>query len=455
MKSLLHHLWSRLFASATPQARPSERPELRRAADSATTANPVAKAPARVALQSLGARRPLISSDGHIVGFEFHVAEHTSRRLAHREDHHAQAAHASAVLASARLIGQTGKIGFARVPATWLLLGADAQAGPGMMVGLEQDDEADQTPDVLHATEQTVRRLRDAGAKVGWAAPGQIDAVPDFLMLHQRSMPMAELLQSLQRLPKTWAAVPVLVTDIANLEDLELALQHGVRWGCGAPTSRSATQDSDKNLPVSPEVRRIGHLLHQLVTGAETTDIVAEVKGDVGLSYRLLRRINSASFAQLGPGTTIEQAAMILGRNELYRWFSMLLIQFAGQRKTSSALQEIALWRSRLMELLAQEHNDTAAGQMFTLGLASMLGLMLGTSAAEIISALNLPEPARQALLEQTGPWYGYLKTATELEHPSQIEPGPGLELPGGRARLLELSDQAWTWAADNSHRDA
>ena len=450
MTSLLQRLLPRLFSRQETAI-----PIAPRGAAAYETAKAAEVTPAMTALQSLGARRPLISSEGHIVGFEFHVGEQTFQRLVLRGDHHAQAAHALAVLASARLIGQSGKIGFARVPSAWLFQASDTQAGPGTMVGLEHDGDSDPTPQVLHDTEQAVRRLRNAGAKVGWTAQTSLQAVPDFLMLHQRAMPMAELLQSIRLLPKAWADVPVLATDIANLDDLELALHHGISWGCGAPTSRSTAPDSDKNLPVPPEVRRIGHLLHQLVTGAETLEIVAEIKGDVGLAYRLLRRINSASFAQLSPGTTIEQAAMILGRNELYRWFSMLLIQFAGQRKTSSALQEIALWRSRLMELLALEKEDPAAGQMFTLGLASMLGLLLKTSPAEIISALNLPEPARQALLEQTGPWYVYLKTATELEHPSQLESSAGLELFGGRSRVLELSDQAWTWAAANSHRDA
>ena len=49
---------------------------------------------------------------------------------------------------------------------------------------------------------------------------------------------------------------------------------------------------------MSPEARRIGYLLNLLVTGAETGSIVREIKGDVSLSYRLLKRLNSASFAQ-------------------------------------------------------------------------------------------------------------------------------------------------------------
>ena len=78
---------------------------------------------------------------------------------------------------------------------------------------------------------------------------------------------------------------------------------------------------------------RIGNLLNLLVTGAENNDIVANIKSDVGLSYRLLQRINSASFARINAGASIDQAVLLLGRGELYRWLSLLLFQFAALEK--------------------------------------------------------------------------------------------------------------------------
>ena len=451
MKSLLHRLLTRLLGAK--QARtPIAPPGLPETRDPEPPVHPDERSHA--AVQSLGARRPLISSGGAIAGFEFQVGEPVFLRLCARADNQGKAAYASAILASARLIGQSGRIGFARIPVGWLLLARDAQAGTGTMVALEHDG-AGLTPEALRVCEQMVLHLRRAGAKVGWDSELPLATQPDFQLVHQGSLPMEEMLASLRTLPGEPGAVPVLATDIANLEDLEMALSHGVRFACGAAAPTRKVRDASKDLPVPPEVRRIGHLLHQLVTGAETAEIVAQIKGDVGISYRLLRRINSASFAQLNPGTTIEQAAMILGRNELYRWFSMLLIQFSGQRKASSALQEIALWRARLMELLALHKGDAQAGQMFTLGLASMLGLLLKASPTEVIAALNLPEPAAQALLQQNGPWYAYLKLVTDLERHALPESEPALEQFGGHAQVLALSDQAWDWAAQNTYRDA
>ena len=450
MKSLLQRLLSSLLGSKpTPTAPPVPSPG--REAEARAQHD----APALSAVQSLGARRPLIASDGHIAGFEFQVGEQVLQRLLARSDDQGKAAYACSVLASARLIGQSGRIGFARIALDWLLLAADAQAGPGTMVALEHDGANTLTQTALRDTEQLTRRLQRDGAKVGWSPDLEMAIRPDFLLLRQGSLPMADLLAMLRARGGQSAALPVLATDIANLADLETALQNGVRYACGSAAPARKVQDASKDLPVPPEVRRIGQLLHQLVTGAETAEIVAQIKGDVGLSYRLLRRINSASFAQLSSGATIEQAAMILGRNELYRWFSMLLIQFSGQRKASSALQEIALWRARLMELLALHQGDAQAGQMFTLGLASMLGLLLKASPTEVSAALNLPPAACQALLQQAGPWYPYLKLVVDLERHALPEAEPALERFGGHAHVLELSDQAWAWAAQNTYRDA
>ncbi len=206
-------------------------------------------------------------------------------------------------------------------------------------------------------------------------------------------------------------------------------------------------------MPVPPEVQRVGRLLNQLATGEETAVIVGGIKGDVGLSYRMLQRLNSASFAQRGAMASIDQAVLMLGRKELQRWLSLMLVQFAGSRKVASALQEIALWRSRFVELLAVEQGEAEPGQFFTLGLASMLGLILKMSQAEVVATLSLPPLAEQALLAQSGPWHVYLQIARQVEAQSISDAAALADGFSGAAQVLALSDQTWAWAAENSGR--
>ncbi|MFZ2306017.1 MAG: HDOD domain-containing protein [Rhodoferax sp.] len=451
MKSFLQRCLPWLFgkpAPARPTAQATSAPVAERRAP-LPAADEEAKAAAE--LTAISARRPLIASSGAVAGFEFRIGEDVARQLKRQSDAYARSDRVAALLTAAYGIGQTGRIGFARMPASWLVHATEAELGPGVMIGLESMPTAVPIPQSSAAIEQAVLMLRAKGVQVGWEPDFGGHIPPDFVMLRQGASAMSTLLDSTHTWPAAWKDLPILVTDISDVEELEMALYNGVTYACGVLDRDAASATAAAQSPVPPEVRRVGLLLNQLVAGADTAVIVDEIKGDIGLSYRLLRLINNANFAQLGSHASVEQAVLLLGRYELYRWLSMLLVEFAGSRKAASALQELTLWRSRLMELVAIEKHEDAPDQFFTLGLASMLGQLLKISQAEVVSTLNLPEPARQALLEQTGPWLPYLEMTQRLEAHTldlTVELAPHFR---DTARLLMLSDQAWHWAAEQT----
>lgn len=450
MSSLLQRLSQRLFGQATKPAQAPGAP--RKPAAHASTSTPAPQTEAVAALVAVGARRPLIANDGAIAGFEFCIDSEILRRLRLRTDHRGRAAYVTAALTSARLMAQSGRIGFARVPADWLVHATDVTCAAGTWVGIEPAPPAQQGTDLLEAAAALVPQLRAAGATVGWSSALDLGLTPDFVLVHHASTPMDVLLQTLEQRPEALHSLPTLVTDIAKTEDVELALAGGASYACGSLAPAEFTVSPTEALPIPPEAQRVGQLLNQLVVGTDTSVIVSDIKSDVGLSYRLLRRINSASFAQLNNDASIDQAVLMLGRNELYRWLSLLLVQFGGKRKVSSALQEITLWRSRLMELLALENKEAVPSQMFTLGLASMLGPLLKISLDDVVSTLNLPPQARQALLEHSGPWHAYLQLALLVESQRLAEQPALAEAFGGVERVMTLADDAWAWAWAAEH---
>ena len=412
----------------------------------------VASAPAAIdALIAVGARRPLVSANGAVQGYEFRLAEALQKRLGRRVDQQGQAAYLAALMASARLVAQAGRIGFARVPADWLVHADAAQVGGSIWIGLEQVDSQGAGPELQAALESAIVQLRNSGAKLGWGADKLPGLVPDFVLLRQGAEPMAALLGAMQTWPAALRARPTLLTDVADIDDLELALDQGIHMVCGALTARDLAGKPAALVQLRPEVRRVGSLLQQLTDDAPSSAILGEIKGDVGLSVQLLRRMNSASLAHLNAASSIESAVALLGRNGLYRWLSLMLLQFAGSRKTAAALQESALWRSRLLELLAMESREPAAGQLFTLGLASMLGQILGIGMADVVSTLRLPDASVQALQQQTGPWYPYLQLAQLLQAQRLDECVALADRFGGLARVAELSSDAWAWAANHA----
>ncbi|MFZ4622834.1 MAG: HDOD domain-containing protein [Rhodoferax sp.] len=446
MKSFLQRLLPQIFGPPTAQtvsaAAPvpvnSPSPDTKTVAESPVT----------------GPRRPLIASDGSIAGFEFRISDHILGRLGQRIEPHGRSAHVTALLTSARLLAKTGRTGLARVPIDWLAHAAAVEGAAGVWVGLEPATDLNQQSLLLPTVLQQAQQLRAAGAKVGWDPACAWDMAPDFALLQQGTEPMVKLLQQQKSWPAGLQDLPIVVTDVVDVEDLEMALYHGIHFACGTLAPAGSASAPQQLLPLPPEIHRVGHLLRELDNGSDTALIVSGIKSDVGLSYDLLKRINSASFAQIQAGASIDQAVLLLGRNALYRWLSLLLVRFAGRRKVSSALQEITLWRSRLLELLAQQNQEPAPDQLFTLGLASMLSLILKISPDDVVTTLNLPDPARQALLEQAGPWQAYLQIVWQVESHQLDDANDMVARLGGAAHITALADEAWAWAWAAEHEN-
>jgi len=396
---------------------------------------------------TLGARRPIISADDGVVGFEFRISGELRARFRRKPDARAQAAYAATVLTSARLTTSSGRIGLARLPADWLSHKVEAEVSKGVMVAIDRPTDENTLAEGLKTVEAGLTALRKAGARIGWPEDMNLTLNRDFVLIRQRKQLMPKLLEQIKTWPVLLQNLPILATDVSHLEDVELALNNGIRYVCGSMAPREDTAAKDA-LPLSPEAQRIGQLLQQLVTGAETPVIVGQIKGDVGLSYRLLRRLKTAELAHLNECTSIDQAVQLLGRNELYRWLSVLLLKSPGNRKAASAMHEIALWRARLLELLAIERKEPAPGQLFTLGLASMLGPLLKITPQEVVDTLSLNSHGSQALLQQVGPWASYLQVSRAIETHT-LDEAAELTAPfGGPELIAELSDQAWNWAA-------
>ena len=445
LRSLLDRLLPRRARPAPPRG--SVRP--RTAGPAAAAAGAAAAAePAGSGRVAVGAHRPLISAGGEIAGFEFRIADATLQRLAGRTDATAARAGASSLLAAMRLCAQTGRVAFAEIPLSWIGLIDGGEWLPGMHAALvaHEETEAVDPADVR----QALMAWRAAGAAIGWhsgTAPAALTAeAPDFLLLPRNEDP-AVLMAALRHCRDTHPGVPLLAPELPNLVVLEAALQAGIAYAACRVDGQAEPREA-RALP--PQARHLLALMARLARDADTADVVAAVKADVGLSYRLLRQLNSAAVA---PGVelgSIEQAVALLGRNELYRWVSVLLVRQAPRRPAAPALQTMALARARFFELLAEARGDTPPGALFTLGLASMLPQLLQARMDDVLAPLHLHPQAQAALLERSGPWSSYLLLAEVLDEGDLVEAADLVraEAFGDLPAVMALSAQAWLFAA-------
>jgi hypothetical protein len=134
--------------------------------------------------------------------------------------------------------------------------------------------------------------------------------------------------------------------------------------------------------------------------------------------------------------------------------FSVLLLAAVSGRRSSRALQEISLARARTLELLARECGTEPPDALFTVGLLSLLNVMLEVPMSQALQPLRLSESAHNALLDHSGPWHAMLTLGEALErHDLDVVDAVAGQF-GGTERVMALSDSAWRWAMA-VHRNA
>ncbi|NVJ49892.1 MAG: HDOD domain-containing protein [Gammaproteobacteria bacterium] len=147
---------------------------------------------------------------------------------------------------------------------------------------------------------------------------------------------------------------------------------------------------------------------------ADPRKIADKIARDAQLSYRLLRIINSAAYGLNRKVTSIHEAIVYIGLNELKRWIALLSLSASDE--TPDELLRTLLIRGRCMELIAQTHrydSDT----YFTAGLFSGIDSLLNVDLAYLINELPLAPSIKQAILQYQGELGETLRAVIQFEH--------------------------------------
>lgn len=199
---------------------------------------------------------------------------------------------------------------------------------------------------------------------------------------------------------------------------------------------------------INPSFEGVLHLLNLVSQDADNKSIENGFKRDTTLSYKLLRYINSVGFGLSCEVQSIGHALTILGRNQLYRWLTLLMVT-AGNNSTSPALMKTSITRGRLTELLGEpffEKKDR--DNLFVVGVFSLLDVMLKVPMEDILDKLQLPEPIVDALTERTGIFGPFLKLTEACEDANSKEIlhlAEMLQLNPDKVNQCHMEALAWT----------
>lgn len=176
-----------------------------------------------------------------------------------------------------------------------------------------------------------------------------------------------------------------------------------------------------------PEVMQIKELAVATITllslvaevnrpSVEKKRLTELISADVSLSYKLLRYINSAYFSRVSKLDSISHAIAFLGENEVKRFITMLVISKMTSNKPTE-LVRLAAIRAKFCEGLAKASRKAAnPGELFMLGLFSLLHAMLDVSIVEVINKIPVSNEVFLALTRQEGPLTKFLETVIAYE---------------------------------------
>jgi EAL and modified HD-GYP domain-containing signal transduction protein len=166
--------------------------------------------------------------------------------------------------------------------------------------------------------------------------------------------------------------------------------------------------------------------------------------GDVGLSLKLLRYVNSAFFALPRTVGSVREALGLLGVRTVRRWATVMAISAIPD--VPDELVALGLRRARMCEMLAGSALPEERETLFTIGLFSVADALLDAPMAEVLDSLPFTDEIQVALLRREGPKGELLAAVTAYERGEfpQLETGDaGVSLAGAYRAALEWADEA------------
>ena len=210
---------------------------------------------------------------------------------------------------------------------------------------------------------------------------------------------ISDLVQTLNRWP-----VLLLAEKVESEEQAKFCMELGFQMFQGYYFAKPEIITGKRADPAKMSLLK---LLTLVMGDSDAEEIEKEFKHQPGLSYNLLRMVNSVASGLPQNINSIKHAIMILGQKQLQRWIQLLLYSADKSGKSmSNALMLTAATRGKLMELIAladRPHDKSYQDRAFMVGILSLLDVLLGIEMPSIVDKLGIPEDMSQALLQRDG----------------------------------------------------
>jgi EAL and modified HD-GYP domain-containing signal transduction protein len=368
--------------------------------------------PPRAALPVVLQRDEIIDGKTRIAGYRFSARRPDSPL--HPD------AHATVEVLAGNNVAALAERRIALIPVTardWLGLDYKPLIGPNTLFLLDLPGNESE----IAGWHEVAAMIHAAGARI--ALPGSsivahralIGGVADFLVVDFSTYSLASFEQAINALRAERPDLQLIAEHVKRWPEHRYCMAHGVSLCIGPFTTEQDEEQQSGEIGQSRLV--LIDMLNQLRQEADLADIAEIAKRDPGVVIKVVAMANSPMLVLERTVTSIDQAIMVLGREQLYRWLAIGMFRAGASSPRDEVLLELALARGRFLECLGQgRHSRMESDELFLLGLLSLLDCLLGLSMATVLERIHLSPTLKDVLLNSSGPLGRYLLLAIAVE---------------------------------------
>lgn len=237
----------------------------------------------------------------------------------------------------------------------------------------------------------------------------------DYVLLDFSAASLANFEQAIRTLRTKHPQAKLIADRVNRWPEHRYCLANDIAYCLGAFST--AADEEQQNGEIDQSRLVLIEMLNGLRQETELEDLAQIAKRDPGVVVKVIAMANSPLLGLPQTVTSIDQAIMVLGRQQLYRWLSIGMFRAGSASPRDEVLLELALARGRFLELLGQEKFAKAeCDELFLLGLLSLLDSLLGLPMAQVVERIHLTPALREVLLDNGGPLGRYLLLAIAVE---------------------------------------
>ena len=208
-----------------------------------------------------------------------------------------------------------------------------------------------------------------------------------------------------------------------------------------------------KTKSLSPSQMAMAELLYETSKkDLDLASITSVFERDVTLSYKLLRYANSAIFKRRNEISTIKQALVTLGSEELKRFLGLMFASNINPDKPSELINA-AMVRAKFCELMASEVKPPIDNSIaFLTGLLSLIDAIVDEELVSILSKLPLAQEIKDTLLTRKGVMASLIMLLEFIERAEWSKTTTVMETLGlEKSDVIKSYNEAIAWADEQS----